>query len=78
MTLTEAKTECERWLAYLDQQKAKSIAMQQIAADRRNEKCSKEEGWRRVRALDRGVTVYDGARLSEAVTLLLKHIWKDG
>lgn len=74
MNLAEAKAECQRWLAYLERQKAKSIAMQQIAADHRNGTCSEEEGKRRVRALDSGVTVYDGGNLSEAVKFLLKRV----
>lgn len=74
MTLREAKTECERWLAYLDRQKVKSLALQQIAADRRSGTCSQEEGQRRIRAIDSGVTVYDGARLSEAVRFLLGYV----
>lgn len=73
MNLSEARVECERWLAYLERQKAKAVAMQQLASDRRSGKCSEDEGRRRLAALDDrcSVTVYDGARLAEAVRLLL-------
>lgn len=74
MTLSEAEAECERWLAYLDSQKAKSLAMQKLAADRRAKKCDDVEMHRRRSAIDSGVTVYDGAKLEEAVRLLLKSL----
>jgi hypothetical protein len=72
MNRKEAIAECDRWLAYLDRQKAKSEAIQQLAADRRNGKCDEAEGRRRMRQIDSGVTVYDGARLAEAVRVLIK------
>lgn len=72
MNLVEARAECERWLAYLERQKEKTIAMQKIAADRRSGKCDTAEGQRRLRALDSSVAVYDGARLADAVRLMLK------
>lgn len=72
MKLAEAKAECQRWLDYLDRQKEKTIAMQQIAADRRSGKCNETEAYARLRRLDSGVTVYDGARLAEAVKFLLR------
>ena len=74
MKLPEAKAECERWFDYLNRQRDKSIAMQRIAAARRSGEINHDEGQRRVRALDSGVTVYDGANLEKAVRVLLKHI----
>lgn len=74
MTLVEAKAECERWFAYLKQQEIKAIAMQQIAAARRRREIDEHEARRRVRALDNcSVTVFDGAKLSKAVAVLMKH-----
>jgi hypothetical protein len=72
--LAEAKTECERWFAYLQRSKDKAIAMQEIAGARRRGEIDEQEGRRRVRALDNGVTVFDGANLEKAVRLLLKHV----
>lgn len=74
MKLDEAKAECERWFAYLQRQRDKAIAMQKIAAARRLGEIDEAEGRRRVRALDNGVTVYDGASLEKAVRVLLKHV----
>lgn len=74
MTLLQARAECQRWLNHLEQQKKRATAMQQLAADRRSGKCTEEEGRRRLAAIDvgHGVTVHDGAKLAEAVTMLLK------
>lgn len=74
MNLTDAKAECQRWLDYLDRQKARSIVIQQIAADRRAGKCSYEDGQKRLRKVDNGLTVYDGARLADAVQFLLHRV----
>ena len=74
MKIAEAKAECERWLAYLKIQEAKSLALQQLAAERRAGTCSDDELRRRKRAIDGGVTVYDGANLERAVRTLLKHV----
>ncbi len=77
MKLSEAKVECERWFSYLDRQREKTVAMQKIASDRRQGLIDETEGRRRVRALDNGVTVFDGANLEKAVRVLLKHIKDD-
>jgi len=75
MKLAEAKAECERWFAHLDRQREKTKAIQQLAADRREGRCDKEEGQRRLRRIDgAGITVYDGARLEQAVKVLLKNV----
>jgi hypothetical protein len=74
MNITEAKQECERWLAYLERQKQKTVELGKIASDRRNGRCTEHQARARVSALDSGVTVYDGAKLADAVRLLLKEI----
>jgi len=72
MKLDEARAECERWLSYLARQEERSIALQKLASDRRSGKCDDIEMRRRMSAIDR-VTVYDGARLADAVRAMLKH-----
>lgn len=73
MNLAEAKTECQRWLDYLKRQEEKSIAIQKIAADRRSGACNETEAHSRLRHLDNGVTVYDGAKLARAVKFMMDH-----
>jgi len=74
MKLTDAKAECQRWLDYLERQKEDAVAMSRIATERRYGNIDADEAYRRVREIDRrkGLTVYDGAKLAEAVKLLLK------
>lgn len=74
MKIDQAKEECQRWLDYLERQKAKTAAIQQIASDRRSGKCTQDEGKARLRAIDNpsSVTVYDGSRLAEAVAVLMR------
>ena len=74
MTLTQAKAECNRWFEYLARQQHKSLQLQNIAALRRLDKIGEHEARRRVRTLDEGVTVYDGANLEKAVRVLLKNV----
>lgn len=75
MKLAEAKEECARWFAYLDRQREKSLAVQRIATEVRTGEITSDEGKRKLRALDgASVTVYDGARLEQAVKLLLKNL----
>ena len=75
MKLEEAKAECERWLAYNQRQKDKSIALQKIASQVRSGEITSEEGRRKRRSIDGcSVTVFDGARLEQAVKVLLKNI----
>jgi len=73
MNLTDAKAECQRWLDYLDRQKEKSVAIQKIAGAVRRGEIDAAEGKKRLRAIDDrcSLTVYDGARLAEAVALLV-------
>ena len=75
MKLDEAKAECKRWLADCDKTKARALAMQALARERREGKITAEEAMIRLRAHDRAsLCVYDGARLEQAVRLLLKHV----
>lgn len=72
MTLDEAKAEGQRWLDYLKRQEEKSTAIQNIAGAVRRREIDFAEGRRQLRALDNcSVTVYDGARLADAVRLLI-------
>lgn len=75
MTLDDAKAECKRWFAHLQQEDERVIALQQLAADRRSGRCDAKEGERRRAEIQgNGITVYDGANLHEAVKTLLKHV----
>ena len=74
MNLAEARAEGQRWLDYLKRQEEKSIAIQKIACQVRRGEIDSVEGKRQLRAIDDrcSVTVYDGARLAEAVALLIR------
>jgi len=75
MKLPEAKAECERWFAYLDSQRERAVAFQKIASRVRSGELTTEEARREQRKLDgAGLRAYDGARLEQAVKLLLKHV----
>jgi len=74
MKIDDATAECKRWLAHMDEQRAKSIAMQRLASERRAGTCTDEEKDRRLRAIDRSVRVYDGAKLEQAVKALLREL----
>lgn len=72
MTLDEAKAEGQRWLDHLKRQEEKSVSIQKIAGAVRRGEIDSVEGKRQLRAIDNcSVTVYDGARLAEAVKLLI-------
>lgn len=73
MTRDEAKAEGQGWLDHLKRQEEKSVTIQKIAGSVRRGEIDSAEGKRRLRAIDNcSVTVYDGARLAEAVALLIK------
>ena len=76
MNIEQAKAECQRWLDYLQKQKENTIAVQQIAAGRRNGSILKEEALRRLQVIDNksSLTVYDGSKLAEAVKLLIAKV----
>ena len=70
MTPSEAREECSRWLAHLDHQRERTMLMQQAAAlARAGDKIAAREICDRV---DRTPRVYDGARLEQAVRVLLE------
>jgi hypothetical protein len=73
MNKTEAIEECNRWLAHLEEQRARSVRLQELARMARNGQ--PEEAKRALRQLDAdrmNLTVYDGAKLEQAVLKLLK------
>lgn len=73
MSITEARHEAQRYLNYLAQQEAKSVALQKLAADRRTGKCSDAEKDKRMRdIMGPSPTVYDGANLADAIRVFLK------
>ena len=73
MTITEARDEAQRYLNYLAREEAKSVALQRLAADRRQGKCSDREKDRRMRdIMGPSPTVYDGANLADAIRVFLK------
>lgn len=75
MTIAEATEECERWFAHLDRQREKTRLIAQLAAERKAGTCTQAEAERRMRVIDgAGVTVFDGAKLEQAVKSLLAHI----
>ena len=78
MTLAEAEAECTRWFDHLKRHEDMAVALQKLAADRRSGACDDAEKRRRLAEIDgrHGVTVYDGARLAQAVRTLLKHVKK--
>jgi len=74
VNIEEAKAECLRWLSHLGVQRARSEEMQRLAARRREGTIDAHDAKRELAKLDRGVTVYDGAKLEQAVKVLLKHV----
>jgi hypothetical protein len=70
MKAPEAIEICEQWFAYIERQKQRAIKMQELATMARNGQ--QEEAQRRMRQMDRSVTVYDGATLEPAVRHLVK------
>ena len=71
MTPEEAVAECNRWLAHLEGQKAKSIRMQELAAMARQGPEQQKQAQRELHQMDRQPKVYDGANLEKAVKALL-------
>ena len=70
MSIDEAIDICDGWFAYIERQKQKSIEVQKLAAMARNGQ--QEEAQRRLRQLDKSITVYDGAQLEPAVRYLVQ------
>ena len=77
MKLNEAVAECERWLAYLQDQVTKARLMGQLATERRSGKCSLEDAHKRIVEINgyhSSPTVYDGGNLEVAVRFILKYL----
>lgn len=74
MTKSEALEECQRWLDYLEHQRNRVIEMQKLATMARQGK--QEEAQKRMRQMDRQPKVYDGARLEQAVKVLMREVTK--
>ena len=75
MNKNEAIEECNRYLARNEEQRARSVRLQELASMARNGK--PEEAKRALRELDAdrmNLTVYDGAKLEEAIKTLLKFV----
>ena len=73
MNLTDARCEAQRYLDYLGRQRGKAALLGQIAGQVRRGEIASSEGQRLARSIDAsGVVVYDGAKLEEAITTLLK------
>ncbi len=71
MNIDEAIAEAERWLRHLRQQEERSRKMQQLATLAREGPDGHAKAQRELKRLDKRNTVYDGARLSEAVVSLI-------
>jgi hypothetical protein len=69
MKTEEAIEICERWFAYLERQRQRSVELQRLATLARTEP---KEAQRRLRQMDTDVTVYDGGRLEPAMRLLVE------
>jgi hypothetical protein len=70
MKTPEAIEICERWFAYIERQRQRSVEMQRLAAMARNGQ--QKEAQRRMRQMDNTPTVYDGATLEPAVRHLVR------
>ncbi|CAB4130382.1 hypothetical protein UFOVP119_6 [uncultured Caudovirales phage] len=69
MRVDQALAICEEWLAYLNMQREKSVAVQRCAIQARTD----PDGARRALAqIDRKPLVYDGGRLEPAVRALME------
>ena len=73
MDLREARSECRRYLNYVETQEKRSVALQKLASDRRAGRCDEREARRRLSDINGpSPVVYDGAKLVEAIKVLLK------
>jgi hypothetical protein len=73
VTLVEARAECERWFRSLKWDEDKAIALGRLAAARRAGTATDEDARRELSKWGRSPTVFDGAKLEQAVRVLLKH-----
>lgn len=75
MNKAEAIEECNRYLAHLEEQRARSVRLQELARMARNGQ--PEEAKRALRQLDTdrmNLTVYDGSKLEMAIKKLLGEV----
>ena len=70
MNKIEAIEECNRYLAHLDEQRKRSVRMQELARMARNGQ--EKEAQRELRQIDRGITVFDASKLEQAIKKLLE------
>ena len=75
MEVHEAIDECKRWFKHNERQKALSLELSRLA---RLAKTDPELARKEKRKLDSQPHVYDGARLEEAVKVLIKYIKAGG
>ena len=72
MTLNEAIEECQRYLAYIQHTKEKSEKIQETA---RVARLGDQKRVRRMmERIDSNPVVYDGARLCQAIPILIREI----
>jgi DNA-binding XRE family transcriptional regulator len=71
MTTDEALREAQKWLDYLEAQKARATKMQELA---HLAKTDQKEAQRQMRQMDQQPTVYDGARLADGVRVMVAEI----
>jgi len=71
MTADEALLEAQKWLVYLEAQKARATKMQELA---HLAKTDQKEAQRQMRQMDQQPTVYDGARLADGVRVMVAEI----
>jgi hypothetical protein len=71
MTADEAMREAQKWLDYLEAQKARADKLQELA---HLAKTDPEEAQRQMRQMDQQPTVYDGARLADGVRVMVAEI----
>lgn len=78
MNITEAKDECQRWLDYLARMEQKSFRLKRLASDVRRGWVDAADAKREMVEMDErarlDATVYDGARLADAVRALMAAI----
>ena len=69
MELNEAIDVCNRWIDHVDSRRAQSVEVQRLAAMSRNGQG--EEARKRLAAIDKSPTVFDGDLLEQAVRRVL-------
>lgn len=72
MKIEEAIEVCEAWFAHIEDQRKRSVEMQQLATLARSSHEGSRKAQDRLRQIDRSPTVYDGSRLEPAVRALVR------